>query len=103
MLHPVIVTKIEDLRGICKKHHVEKLFAFGSVCRDDFKEDSDIDLLVHFDKDLELTDYLDNFLILKEQLEKLFHRKVDLLNEKYIKNPYIIKGIEKTRTYLYDA
>jgi predicted nucleotidyltransferase len=41
--------------------------------------------------------------MLKEKLEGLFHRKVDLLNEKYIKNPYVINGIEKTRTFLYDA
>lgn len=69
MLHPVIVTNIEALRDICEKYHVEKLFAFGSV--------------------------------LKEDLECLFHRKVDLINEKYVKNPYVINGIEKTRTSLY--
>lgn len=101
MLHPIIVTNIETLRDICEKYHVEKLFAFGSVCRDDFEEGSDIDLLVNFDKDLELADYLDNYLLLKEDLEKLFHRKVDLINEEYIRNPYVITGIEKTRTSIY--
>ena len=101
MLHPIIVTNIEALRDICEKYHVEKLFAFGSVCRDDFEEGSDIDLLVNFDNYLPLADYLDNSLMLKEDLEDLFHRKVDLINEKYVKNPYVINGIEKTRTSLY--
>jgi len=101
MLHPIIVTNIEALRDICEKYHVEKLFAFGSVCRDDFEDSSDIDLLVHFDSSLALTDYLNNFLILKGDLEQLFHRKVDLINEKYVKNPYVINGIAKTRTSLY--
>ncbi len=101
MLHPTIVLDIEALRGICERYHVEKLYAFGSACRDDFAEGSDIDLLVHFDKGLALADYLDNYLLLKEELESLFHRKVDLINEKYVKNPYVIKGIEKTRTPIY--
>jgi predicted nucleotidyltransferase len=101
MLQPIIITNIEVLRDICERYHVEKLYAFGSVCRDDFQDTSDIDLLVHFDKELALADYLDNFLMLKEELEGLFHRKVDLINEKYVKNPYVINGIEKTRTSLY--
>jgi uncharacterized protein len=101
MLQPIIVTNIEALRDICEKYHVDKLFAFGSVCRDDFKEYSDIDLLVTFGKDLALTDYLDNYLMLKGDLEQLFHRRVDLLNEEYVKNPYVRNGIEKTRTSLY--
>src|ERR1700755_3431818 len=101
MLHPILVTNIDALRDICEKYHVEKLFAFGSVCRDDFMDSSDIDLLVQFDDSLAFADYLDNFLMLKEDLEELFQRKVDLINEKYVKNPYVINGIEKTRTSLY--
>lgn len=103
MVNPIIVNNIEALQVVCKGYHVEKLFAFGSVCREDFGENSDIDLLVHFDNRLALADYLDNFLMLKEKLEGLFQRKVDLINEKYIKNPYIINGIDKTRTFLYAA
>jgi predicted nucleotidyltransferase len=103
MLPSVIINNIESLQFVCKQHYVKKLFAFGSVCREDFGENSDIDFLVQFNTNLPLTDYLDNFLSLKEKLEKIFHRKVDLINEKYIKNPYIINGIEKTRTSLYAA
>src|SRR4030042_1835348 len=38
--------KIEDF---CKKHHIRKLSLFGSVLRDDFRSDSDVDVLVEFD------------------------------------------------------
>ena len=101
MLHPSITIDLGVLHVICVKYHVEKLYAFGSVCRDDFEESSDVDLLVHFGAELALDDYLDNYLLLKQELEGLFHRKVDLINEKYVKNPYVINGIEKTRTAIY--
>jgi hypothetical protein len=42
--------KINQIKELCKQHKVKTLFAFGSVTRDDFKADSDIDLVVDFDE-----------------------------------------------------
>lgn len=42
--------KIKQIKELCKQHKVKTLFAFGSVTRDDFKADSDIDLVVDFDE-----------------------------------------------------
>jgi len=41
----------EKIENFCKKHHIQKLSLFGSVLREDFKTDSDVDVLVEFDPD----------------------------------------------------
>jgi uncharacterized protein len=38
-----------DIVGFCKRHHIRQLSLFGSVLRDDFRSDSDIDVLVEFE------------------------------------------------------
>jgi predicted nucleotidyltransferase len=89
--------KINDL---CLKYKVRRMFAFGSVITDLFKTDSDIDLIVDF-KDVELYDYADNYFDLKDSLERLFHREVDLLEEKAIRNPYLRQSIDSTKSLIY--
>jgi hypothetical protein len=39
----------EDVRAFCEKHHIIRLWLYGSVLREDFRQDSDIDVLVEFD------------------------------------------------------
>jgi len=79
---------IEKIISLCDHHKVARLFAFGSVLKENvFKEGSDIDLLVDF-ANIELNDYADNYFELKQQLEQLFARPVDLLEEKALRNPY---------------
>lgn len=41
----------EKIEHFCNKHHIRKLSVFGSVLRDDFRSDSDVDVLVEFDPD----------------------------------------------------
>lgn len=70
------------LAEFCKKHHIRKLSFFGSVLRDDFRDDSDVDVLVEFapghTPGLEIVD------IEEEMSALLGGRKVDLLNPKYL-------------------
>lgn len=66
----------EMLADFCRRHHIKKLALFGSVLRDDFTEDSDIDVLVEFEEGK--TPGL-AFFSLPEELESMFGRKVDLL------------------------
>ena len=40
----------EKIEVFCKKHHIKKLLLFGSVLRDDFRPDSDVDVLVEFEQ-----------------------------------------------------
>ncbi len=65
----------EIIEQFCQKHHIQQLSFFGSVVRDDFRPDSDIDVLVEFEPGF--TPGLDFFLI-EAELSRLFGRKVDL-------------------------
>ncbi len=96
----LIEQNIDKIRDLCSKHKVKRLFVFGSVLSDRFKKDSDIDLVVDF-QDINLYEYADNYFDLKESLEKLFKRKVDLLEEKAIKNPYLKQSIDSSKQLLY--
>jgi predicted nucleotidyltransferase len=96
----VIESNIEKIKLLCLKHKVNKMFVFGSVLKDSFNNDSDIDLVVDFSK-VELSDYADNYFDFKEQLELLFNRQVDLLEEKGIRNPFLRKQIDIEKQLIY--
>lgn len=100
-MNKILTDKLNIIQEICKTYHVEKLFAFGSVCTDKFNEFSDIDFLVYFES-MDFGDYADNYFYLCEKLEYLFKRKIDLVTDKSLSNPYFIKTINKTKTRLYD-
>lgn len=84
------------------KHHVGKLFIFGSLVRDSLKPGSDVDFLVSF-KQVRLEEYADNYFEFKFSLEDLFEREIDLLEEKAIKNPYLLKSINSEKQLVYEA
>ena len=91
---------MDKIKTLCAKHKVNKLFVFGSVLKDTFTNESDIDFVVDFEK-LDLCDYADNYFDLKDQLESIFNRPVDLLEEKGIRNPYFRKQIENEKHLIY--
>jgi predicted nucleotidyltransferase len=90
----------EGIGTLCKKHGVKRLFAFGSVLTDHFHKKSDVDLLVDF-LNVDLYEYANNYFDLKNSLEKLFHRKVDLLEGNAIKNPYLKRAIDSSKMLIY--
>ena len=90
----------KELKELCERHQVKTLYAFGSVLGIDFHESSDLDLVVDF-KDLAVQDYVDNYYDFKFSLQELFHRPVDLLEEKAIKNPYFKQVVDQTKTLVY--
>jgi predicted nucleotidyltransferase len=89
-----------SLPPLCRKYNVKSLYAFGSVLTDRFGPDSDVDLIVDFD-DWLVKGISDDFFDLKESLEDLFNRPVDLLDEQPIRNPYLRKSIESTKQLIY--
>lgn len=89
-----------DIQKLCEQHRVRRLYAFGSVLTDQFKKDSDIDLIVDFEP-LDISLYADNYFNLKFALEDTLQRQVDLLEEKTIRNPYFRKAIENQRQLIY--
>ena len=96
----IIDKNINQIRDLCDKHKVAKLFVFGSVLSDKFRKSSDIDLIVDF-QDMDLYTYADNYFDLKFALEKILKRNVDLLEDKAISNPYLRKSIDSSKKLLY--
>ena len=96
-----LVNKIlPELRQICSTYHVKKLELFGSAVKGPFSNTSDVDFLVRF-KEIPLEDYFENYINLKMSLERILQRKVDLLEEQTLKNPYLIKSINKDKVRVY--
>jgi len=98
----LIERNIDKIRDLCSRHKVRSLFAFGSVLTERFGKNSDVDLVVDF-QGVDLYEYADNYFDLKESLEKLFKRDVDLLEEKAIKNPYLKQSIDSSKQLIYGS
>lgn len=96
-----ILIRQELLRDFCRRWKIAELSVFGSVLRDDFHADSDVDVLVTFAKDAEwsLYDWVD----MVGELRGIFGRDVDLLSSQALRNPYRRHEILKTREILYAA
>jgi len=90
----------EQIMQLCRLYNVNKLFAFGSVLTDRFDAQSDVDLIVDFDKQA-INDHFVNYFDFKYSLEEVFHREVDLLEEQPIRNSYLKKNIENSKTLIY--
>jgi predicted nucleotidyltransferase len=88
----LLVDNMDKIKALCLAHNVKNLFAFGSVCTDRFSDNSDIDLLITFNP-MDYGDYADTYFVLADKFENLFHRPVDLVTDKSLKNPYFIESI----------
>jgi uncharacterized protein len=86
---------------LCNDHQVKELYLFGSILTDDFKDTSDINMLVQFNQ-VELLNYFDNYMDLKEKLEKLLNRPVDLLENQAVKNPIFRRVIDREKKLFYE-
>jgi predicted nucleotidyltransferase len=97
-----ISDKLQELQEICRFYDIDKMYVFGSACTNRFDNESDIDFLISF-KELSFEKYTDNYFDLHLKLEELFGRKIDLLTEKSLSNPYFIESIDETKELLYAA
>ena len=97
-----IENKKPELQQLCEKYAVKSMYLFGSASKDNFSKESDIDILIFF-LELPFAQYTDNYFELHEALEKLFGRKVDLVTEQTLSNPYFIQSIDQTKQLLYAA
>jgi len=79
----------EKIADFCRKWKIVELCLFGSVLRDDFRPDSDIDILVTFSPDAEWS--LLDHMAMEEELSDIFGRKVDMVSR---------KAIERSENYI---
>jgi predicted nucleotidyltransferase len=103
----IITDNMEYIATLCRKYHVEYLYVFGSatgsgIDKNPFGPDSDIDLLAKFEKEYVSSQPFDLF-YLTEELETLFGRKVDIVEEPAMRNPYFIKAVEQSKQLVYAA
>lgn len=90
----------KQIAELCHKYNVRRLFAFGSVLTDRFNDESDIDLIVDFDKQ-SIEDIFNTYFDFRYALEDVLGRKVDLLEDQPIRNSYLRKNIETTKRLIY--
>ena len=90
-----------EIERICRRLPVKRLGLFGSALSQNFSQSSDIDVLVIFDSG-ENIDLFDKYFELKEQLEEILQREIDLVVDKKFKNPVLREAIDRTRIVIYE-
>ena len=78
----------DEIAAFCRRNHIRCMALFGSVLRDDFTPESDVDVLVDFEPDR--TPGLE-FITIQDELSEILGRQVDL---------YTFKGVENSRNWL---
>jgi len=99
-MNSIISLHIDQIKRLCELNKVRALFAFGSVTTEKFRTDSDIDLVVDIDENDPIS-YSDKYFNLKFQLEEILKRRIDLLEQKAIRNRYLKSEIERTKVQIY--
>lgn len=90
-----------QLKAIFQAHKVEKVYLFGSAVSQKFNNDSDIDFLISFEKEIEPLEKGELWWSLHDTLRALFKREIDLITENSLKNPYFIQEINRTKELVY--
>ncbi len=102
-MEPSVAQHRPQIAELCRRHRVRRLELFGSAVGNDFDpQRSDADFLVEFEP-LAEGEHADAYFGLRESLESLLARPIDLVMTKAIRNPYFLEAIEPTRTLLYAA
>ena len=99
---PIIKNNMNSIHHILRNHNVKRASVFGSVCTDKFTDNSDVDMIIAFNKRY-FDNYVDNYLSLESELSKLLHRNIDIVTEETIQNPYFIQSINQTKTPIYES
>lgn len=89
----------DKIADFCRRWKVKQFALFGSVLREDFCSDSDVDVLVTFTPDANLS--LFDLGAMQQELEAMFGRPVDLVEEAGLRNPFRRRNIIKTRKIIY--
>jgi predicted nucleotidyltransferase len=89
----IIQENLPQMQSLMRKYGVQKAYAFGSAVKGTMNKNSDVDFIIRFPEDMDYVTYSDNYFALADSLESLLKRKVDLVAEETLSNPYLIKNI----------
>jgi predicted nucleotidyltransferase len=99
MPQPKIHLPLEQIKDFCRRWKIKELALFGSVLRDDFRPDSDIDVLVSFEGETHWS--LFEMIDMQDELKEILRREVDLVerrsverSENYIRRRHILQSLE---------
>jgi uncharacterized protein len=91
----------EDIAALCRKWKIVELALFGSVLRDDFRRDSDVDVLVTFADDAPWSSW--DLVDAQLDLQRLFGHEVDLVEKRTVVNPFRRHAIFSSKQVIYAA
>ena len=96
-----IALDLARLRGLCGRWRITEFSLFGSVLRDDFRSDSDVDVLVTFEAGAPWS--LFDIVRLQDELTDMFGRESHVVEARALRNPFRRAEILRTRKVLYAA
>lgn len=97
---PIEIPKAE-IEAFCRRFGVEEFSLFGSVLRDDFGPDSDVDVMLKFLPEHGFT--FENTPDIQDELERIFNRPVDVIEKDRVRNPIRWKSIQNSYQVVYAA
>lgn len=91
----------DQIEAFCHRWKITEFALFGSALREDFRPDSDIDVLVSFAEDVRWS--LLHLVTMQQELEEIFGRAVDLVERQALRNPFRRHSILTTKEVVYAA
>ena len=101
MLATKLNISTDRIASFCQRWQLDEFSLFGSILRDDFRPDSDVDVLFQLLPGEKMT--LEKFVEMRDELVVMFGREVDLVEKPLLRNPYRRDEILRTREVLYVA
>jgi predicted nucleotidyltransferase len=104
MIDEFIIQNLSEIREVCRKNNVERLYVFGSIVDGRFvKGSSDIDMMVEFNKTLYTKKENSRSLVrLWIQLQTILNTKVDLITSENIEEEYFKKYLRLYKEIVYE-
>ena len=98
MPHPRLPIPADSIADFCRRHHIRRLALFGSVLRDDFGPESDVDVLVAFEPE-----HIPGlaFFDMQDELSEILGRQADLNTPGFL-SPYFREAVLANADVLYD-
>jgi len=96
----IIEQHLPAIKKIFINHGAERAYLFGSAAKGTTNELSDVDFLFKFPSDMDYVSYTNNYFEMQDALQALLKKKVDLVAEETLSNPYLIQQIDSQKIQL---
>ena len=99
----LITDNLQKIIALCKKYKVSALYVFGSILTPRFNDHSDVDFSATFNHDPDPLVAGENFMNFYMDLEALMGRRIDLVDEEFLRNKYFIQELNETKQLIYGS